>query len=410
MLRCSLTLRKLIVIVTIFFFPHLVMAGSNVKDLPGNIHLGSIRLHPQFSVKGLFSDNYFLTANNQKDEWLTIFIPGLTLQVPFRKHTLTLDYRAEIERHSEYSHFDGTFHNASGLLELKFARGLGLNIGYEYKKSRTPPDFEDDTVDDYHYYNGIVEALYQFTNRYKVTTAYRHVIKDFQDHENREDNFSMNEGTITLHYRFLPKTHLLLEYAFSRIDNKDIGDVDTDNDNHHIWMGLEWDPSKKINGRIAGGYTTRKYHHEQGGEDEDTFSMGGNLTYFFSRFITASLKLERQIIQTERTSDQSFYGIHYIRTGGNLSLNYKIPFLTNGFRNSSTTIKGLYYNDDYSRGRTRIRKRDDDRYGGSVQLSLKYWDDRLDLTLNYRYLENSSNISLEDYEENRFFVQFSILL
>ena len=58
----------------------------------------------------------------------------------------------------------------------------------------------------------------------------------------------------------------------------------------------------------------------------------------------------------------------------------------------------------------KIRKRDDDRYGGSVQLSFKYWDDRLDLTLNYRYLENDSNISLEDYEENRFFVQFSIVL
>ena len=409
MLRCYSTIRVLIGTLMMLSLPHLVMAQSDLSGHPGNIHFGDLKVHPYLNVQEEFTDNYFLTHRSRKNEWYTTIIPGINLQLPFKRHKLILDYHSEIERHNEYTRFDGTFHDASGLLELKFGRRLGLNIEYQYTKSRTLPDSEDDTVDDYHYYQGKVEALYQLTNRYKLTVAYLNNIKYFQDHENREDDFTMNEIPVTLHYRFLAKTHLLLEYAFSQIDNKDLGDVDTDNDNHRIWVGLEWDPDAKITGRIAGGYITRRYEHEEGGDDEDTFGMEGDLSYLFSKLLTFRLKLERQIIQSEATSDQAIYGVHYTHTGGMLSLIYKIPFLTTGLLKSSTSIGGFYYNDDYTRRGILIEKRDDDRYGGNVGLSFKYRG-RIGFTLNYVYTDNDSNIPVETYRENRVFFQFSIML
>lgn len=391
----------------LFVLPHFALAELEVKELPGNIHFGPVRVHPQFSIKGAYTDNYFLESDDEKENWVAVLIPGITVQVPFKSHMLQLDYRAEVFRHSDYSQYDAEDHCASGLLDLKFPWGLEVKVGDEFIQSATRPEFLGDTLDDYNYNEGMVEASYRLANHFKVKVAYRNVFKDFWKRANELDNFVRNEASAGVYYRFLPKTSVLVEYTFYHMDNEDRGFLSTDNDNHHIWAGLEWEPGAKIKGGIKGGYIMRRY--DEFGKDEDNFGMRGDLTYFLTNFITLRLEAVREIIQTEFTGEETVFGTHYVRTGGSFSFGYTFPFWTGGLHKLGATLEGFYYNDDFRERGIYTRERRDDRLGGSAEMTYQFWD-RIGLTVKYRYVDNNSNFDWEDYRENQGFVQISIVL
>lgn len=389
-------------IFVLVFSPSPACAELNVKELPGNIHIGPVRIHPQFSVEEIYTDNYFLEpSSNEKDNWITVLSPGITLQVPFKRHMLQLDYRADIFKHCDYSRYDTEDHNASGLFTFNFPWGLEIAIGDQFIKSATPPDFEGDTQDDYYYNEGMAEAAYTFADRYKVKLSYRNVFKDFWDWADEVDNYVKNEVSTGIYYRFLPKTSVLVEYTYYRMDNEDRGTPSTDNDNHHVWVGLEWEPGAKIKGGIKGGYILRRY--DEFGKDEDSFGMRGDLTYFIGSFTTLNMVVTREIIQTSVTAEEGPYGTHYIRTGGTLSLSHQFPYRI------TATLGGFYYNDDYRERGVYTEHRDDDRYGGTVSLDYRFreW---LGFKVTYRYIENESNFHREDYRANQGFFQVYLLL
>ena len=380
-----------------------------IKELPGNIHVGPIWIHPQFSIMEVYTDNFFLEHSDEKDNWITVLTPGVTLQVPFKGHTFQLDYRADIFKHSNYSRYDTEDHYASGLFYFDFPWGLELKIGDQFIKSAVPPAFEGDTQEDYYYNEGMVEAAYRLADRYKVKLAYRNILRDFLAWENEVDNYIRNEVSTGIYYRFLPKTSALVEYTFYHMDNENRGIPSTDNYNHHIWVGLEWEPDAKIRGSIKGGYISRRY--DEFGRDEDNFGMQGDLTYSIGSLATLNLFVTREIIQTSVTADEATYGTHYIRTGGALSVSHQFPY------SITATLEGFYYNDDYRERGIYAEHREDNRYGGvgSIGCQFQEWlgfklDYQLGLELTYQYLKNDSNFDWEDYRENRVFVKAYLFL
>jgi len=317
-----------------------------------------------------------------------------------------LDYEAEIYRHSHYSRYDRVDHQVKGSLDFKFPWRWELKLTDKFVKSATLPGFLGDTLDEYYYNDAKIEAIYKLADRYKLKLAYRNVYKCFPGWTEL-DNFVRNEGSIALYYRILPKTHFLGQYTFFYIDNEDKGYPSTDNANHLLWLGLEWAPGARIKGGIKGGYWARRY--EEAGRDEDTFGVKGDLTYFLGNFTTLQLEAIREIIATEITAEEAYYGTHYIRTGGALSLKYKFPFWTGGYHEVNAILKGFYYNDDYREKGIFTKRRRDVRYGGGIEMNCKFWD-RVGIILNYRYRENDSNFDAEDYKENRFMAQISLML
>jgi predicted porin len=386
-----------VLILVIAPFP--AFAQLNIKELPGNIHLGPVRIHPQFSVKEEYTDNYFLEHLNKKENWITVLTPGITIQVPFMtRHIFQFDYSADIFRLGHFTRYDTEDHYTSGLFKFNFPWGLELNIGDQFIKSSAAPLFEGNSHFEYFYNEGMVEAVYRFADRYKVKLAYRNDWKDFWNQAAKVDNYKRNEVAADIYYRFLPKTSVLVEYTFYRLDNEDIASFSTDNNNHQIWVGLEWEPGAKIKGGIKGGYILRTYDERGSGKNEGDFGMRGDLTYFIGKSTTLNAVVAREIIQTEVTAGQGPYGTHYIETGGTLSLNHN-------FTSKITAhLAGFYYNDDYRDRGAFTERRMDNRYGGGVGIGYQFRD-WLGFRLNYRYTENTSNFEQWAYRENRVFIQ-----
>lgn len=398
----------LITAMMLFFIPHPALAGFEVKELAGNIHVGPVRLHPYFSVKGIYTDNLFLEEKNEKANLALVYIPGITIQLPFnrRRCLFQFDYRAEIFRNFDYSNYDKENHRVNVLLSYKSPKAIDINIGDEFILSATPPEFEGDTLDKYWYNEANVEIKYHPKRRYKLRLLYRNVIKQFYEYTELDD-YIRNEITADIYYRFLPKTSVMLEGTFFYIDNNDLSGAGTDNANLLMWVGLAWEPGARLKGEIKGGYTMRRY--AEYGRDEDTYGMRADLIYFLGNFTTIRLDATREIIATEITAEDDVYGTHFIRTGGSLSLKYTFPFLSYGHHKISAIVKGFYYDDEYRENPFLSKKRRDDRYGGSAEVNFELWE-RLGFKVMYRYTDNDSNFDNEAYRENMIYGQISLTL
>ena len=392
-----------------FSLPQMVIAADfALKDLAGNIHFGPVRLHPYFSVQGFYTDNIFLEDTNEKEDWKLVYIPGITVQVPFHKkrHLFQFDYRAEIIRHEDFSNYDMENHRASALFKFRFPWGLDLTVGDEFIKSATWPDYEGDTLDDYFYNDAKIEGVYKLGERYRLKMHYENVIKEFPDWTIL-DSYMRNEVAIDLYYRFLPKTNVMVEYKIFYHDNDDRQYLSTDNLNNHIWVGLAWEPGARLKGEIKGGFVSRQY--AEYGRNENTIGMKADLTYFLGNYTSFRLEATREIIATEITDEDVFYGTHFIRTGGALSVKYMFPFLSHGFHKVSAIAKGFYYDDEYREKGMYANRRHDNQYGGSAEIDLEIWE-RLGFKVMYRYIDNDSNFKVEDYREHRFMGQISLTL
>ena len=427
-----LILAGLIAAIFLFVCPFTrAMAETEMGLLGGNIHVGQVRLHPLFSVKGIYTDNFFLEHTQEKENWTIVYIPGIVVQVPFyqKRHLFQFDYRAEIFRNIDFSEYDKENHRASILFKFKSPRDTDINIRDEFILSSTSPEFEGDTLDKYYYNEASFEIKYDPKKRYKLRLFYRNVLKGFYEYSELDD-YRRNDLVFDFYYRILPKTYIMAEYTFFFIDNNDsprtflivpphlppysttpisyhIGSASTDNINNHIWVGLAWAPGARFKGEIKGGYINREY--VEYGRDESSFGMRADVTYFLNNFTTIRLDATREIIATELTAEDSFYGTHLFRTGGELSLTYKFPFLSHGHRKFKATGRAFYYNDEYREEGIYGKMRRDDRYGFGAEISGEFWD-RLGFKVMYRFTDNDSNFSWEDFQGNFFYGQISLVL
>jgi hypothetical protein len=383
------------------FFVFLLIASPTpaieVADLPGNIHIGPLKIHPSLSIKEEYNDNIFHEASGESGAAITTVSPGILFQLPFQRHFLQVDYRVDLIEASRFHRaYDTDSHFANILLDLDFNR-LGFLLGDNWKSDSTAPDYKDDIRNNYYQNRFFVDATYKLPGRYKIKGFYRNEFRDFDSFRrpgqfNPElDNYMQNEAGINLFYRFLPLTSVLFEYGFTHINNTDKGFPTTDSDAQRFWLGLKWEATAKITGTIKGGYVNRDYDGLS--DDWDGFGMEGDLKYKFSSFTTFSFKGFRKLIQCSVTKEEGVYGTDYVSTGGTLSINHRFNYKL------SAEASVSYFNDDYRERGLIGKKRDDDRFGFGFGVNYQI-QDWLGCKLSYHYVDNDSNIEVEDYREN----------
>ncbi|MBI5115660.1 outer membrane beta-barrel protein [Candidatus Poribacteria bacterium] len=371
-----------------------------IREYPGNIHLGPVRIFPGMAFSEKYTDNFFLTPSDEKDNFLSILSPSLALQLPIQRNTLQAEYRADVIRLGQFERYNTDEHYAQALANLRFGRGLTLKVGDTFRRSSTPPDFPGDTREEFNFNTTAVEAAYAFGTRYTAKAAYAHSVKDFDSSRAEIDNYSEDAASGTLYYRFLPKTWALVEYYFSHVDNTDEGNFSTDNDNHRLWLGLTWEPTAKLRGTAKGGYIRRDY--DDISNDHNSFGMQANLQYSLTSRTTLDFSASRELIQTEATRGEQPFGVDYFRTGGAALLRHKLTGKIYG------VVEAAFFNDDYTDPDVTGREREDDRlsFGLGIDYYFKQW---LGLTMRYRIINNDSNKSSEDYTENQVFLSLSML-
>jgi hypothetical protein len=393
-------------------FPYVVSAQ---EKLPGNIKIGPVLVHPGFDLQEEYTDNVFSEPKNPEYDWITTISPSLLLQLPFgpakeeagvrkARHLLQVQYRAAITQYVHHEWIDDVDHLADGLLNLDFPGGLEFTMAQRYYLSFIPPYTKEEQKKDYTESDTLATVSYRFASRYKAELSYKHEVKDFEkpmmwyyhgEWKEESDDYSRDEVAATLYYRFLPKTSVLFEYGYYRVNNEDWVGPSTDNTNQRVWVGLSWEPGAKITGTLKGGFITKSFDDKEGGSDEDNLGVQCELTYELSPYNRLILVGHREILQTYLTTKTTpNYGSTYVSSGINLGFRHNFTPKING------SAEGVYENLDFKGMGIYNKERQDNRYGGgvSIEYNIQNW---LLLGLRYNYIYNNSNFPEQKYKENR---------
>lgn len=427
------------------------------------MELGPVKVFPTLKLRGEPTDNLFLepglrtldqggtvvTSNHQRDDFLTTLSPGLLLKLPIRhRHFFQLQYQSDLLSYLRYHKHNTTDHHVGASLELDFPGGLDVNLAHRLNNASTPPDFEtvrthldsngrvigrsrgDDRRADYLYNVSTAQAAYAFGNRYKASLGYTHQDQGFAWKADRGDDFKQDEVWANFSYRILPKTSVLFEPALSHRDNTDKNGPSTDDLNLRLWVGLQWDPTAKLNGTFKGGYIRKTFDESDGGKDSDTLGFFMDLTYHLSQKTLLGLNGYRQILGTtnrrgtpspqggapvtpvtdvtipvppeeRERGNQIIFGSQYVATEVALSLRHQFAHKFAGQAAVS------FHTNRYKEAGEIGKKRKDDRLGGRIGLEYQIQEWLL-LGLGYSFVDANSNIETEEYDENRFLAQFQL--
>ncbi|MBW1863201.1 MAG: outer membrane beta-barrel protein [Deltaproteobacteria bacterium] len=367
------------------------------EEIPGNIHIGPLEIHPKIDIKEEYNDNIFREARGESGSAITTISPGLVLQLPIQRHFLEIDYHSDLIEASRFHRvYDTDSHFVDVLFNLDFNR-LGFLVGNNFASDSTPPDYKTDIRNNYIQNRFYIDTSYKLAGRYMLEGFYRNEFRDFDsfrkpgDFDPELDNYRQYEAGFDLFYRFRPVTSLLFEYAFTHRENEDKRFPSTDSEAHRFWLGLKWEPTAKIAGVIKGGYVT--YDYEGISDDWDGFGLQTDLEYKISPYYFLRLTGFRKLLETSVTREEGWYGTYYISTGGILQLRHIFTYKISAF------IRAFYYNDDYTERGLIGRRRNDDRFGCGcgATYQIQEW---LGCSLQYNYVDNDSNISVEDYKAN----------
>ena len=355
----------------------------------GNIHVGSLEIHPFVSLTETYDDNIFAAATDTREDWITTTTPGIKLLMPFRMHSFAAEYKAVINNYADYSSEDTTDHHAGVLADFKFGSLIGLKLrdayvkGHEMRASSAAGEIEKYDK------NAASAALsYQFADRFKVEAGYTRTDWDFTRNDNQYRNRQEDLIAAYLYYRFLPKTSAFIEYDFKNVDfEQKLNGLD--NKVHSPLLGLTWEISESTKGTVKGGYLQKDFE-ASGMDGIDTWTASADLNHAFSDY--SSLK----IVGLRDVNESNAEGARYfVTTGAFAEYTHKLAYKV------SAVARGSYGVDDYSNAIGTDPGRHDRTILGGV--GLKYqMRDWLEFALNYNHIDRDSNIDIRDLIDNTY--------
>ncbi|BCR05784.1 hypothetical protein DESUT3_28530 [Desulfuromonas versatilis] len=380
-------------------------------------------LHPYFSLGEYYTDNLFNTEDNQESDFVTVITPGIWFSLPAGRQPLldveTLNtapggfeltrfdteaprrmqayalYRANINRHADFSEENTVNHRGEGVFRYNFRGGLSLELldiyeveqdPYATGNSRQLNEFTSNVL------NAL--AVYRITPKTRLRADYSWYTLSYDETAERFRDRDDNGFSLFAFHQFWPKTSLFLEYEFVDIDYD--RDLLPDSQEHHYFAGVLWDASEKL--RLQGklGYGVKQFDGRLRDPDDNHDFIGeARLDYHFTPKTSVALITTRQVNETDILAGPSNVLTHRVGVAYSQRITSKVR-----------AIADLnYIRDSYRGGDVVVNletgKRRDNYYSAGLALgfSLRKW---LNLSAGYNYVERDSNFDSSDYQSNIF--------
>jgi Putative beta-barrel porin 2 len=406
---------------------------------------------PRMSVSGEYTDNFFLTEDNEEDEFITVISLGFTTELLWQHSGIEISYDPAYAIYNEFSENDTWRHNAllygwsdltrNNRLEIRdtFVRTedpFGEEDIY-YLRSDDPAIGADPTLRTSREPYIRNTASLRFTNRFGENDSfyleYAYDILENED-ETLEDN-SRNIPSAGLTYWFTPKwgSELILSYTNAEYEREDEF-VGESSDNFNAWDGnirLIKRFSRQLEGHLA--YTHIYVDFETTEEDYQIYNpyIGFNyevaqdktvtvdVGYFIQNYkeeiddrddssgLTADVNFtktfQRGLISLTGATGptQAYFGAENL--GLSIFNEARLEAEYNLTRRVTGDIFGSYRQDKY-KDEDPVRRDKTTRGGVGLSYTYERWlssNINFIIRAEYSYRNFDSNIDINDYVENR---------
>lgn len=385
--RRFLTLLFIVIIIGLLIYVQLGYAQEQEEEEVKGIELGPVKVHPSIKIEEQYDDNIFLDPGNEKDDFITTVTPGLGLELPFSDNIFKLDYKASIVTFADYhSSQDSINHYLNGKLELNF-RDFGLTFEDKFEDKFARPDTELTPRISIEKNTAKANAAVEL-NRLGFELGYSNILYNYKSSGYENEDRDENVFTLIGSYRFLPKTSVLLEFDYGKVDYDT--EVNSDADYYQAMLGLRGKLTAKSVAEIKVGYQNRDYE-KSGESDFDSVVTAASIVEEFTPFDTLRLDFLRNPYESQ-------YKVNNYYTLSSVSAAYTHKFTKKFSGNLSTS----YQLNDYPRQTTEgseTKKRNDDFWslGGGIDYEIQRW---LSCGLKYEYKQRESNFDTFDYKNN----------
>lgn len=384
-----------------------------------------IVLTPKISLNGELTDNVNLSSENEEDDYITTFSPGLDFEVSKRNRGVIISYEPGYSRYDKNSTYNTWRHSVqlSGWTDI--SPRTNLTINNTFRKSEDPISEEDTTIrrDRIPYVTNTAnfDLTHQIGMSDSISIGYIYSILDNEDPA-IQDNTRHNPS-ISFSQMFNPYMGIEIGVAYTRGEYSGPSD-DFDNWNGSLQLNRRF--AEYFNGFLRYAHTYMNFEGES--DDYQIYDPSVGISYIVDEGTSLSIGLGYFLQDRERSNDtsdltiesdivkiwtlrrgsvnltgssgygESYFGAEilgfniYYQGGG--SVNYLLT------RNLTCTVSGSYRFTDY---KNLAADREDRTANASAGLTYDppiRWLP-ISIGLNYSYRSNDSTQSENEYTDSR---------
>ena len=241
---------------------YLCVAISAVLFTASSVFAFQATFLPRMSVSGEYTDNYYLSEDNEEDEFITVISIGFTTELLWQHSGIELSYDPAYAIYNEFSENDTWRHTALLYGWSDLTRNNRLEIRNAFVRTEDPFGEED---------------IYYLRSDDPAIGA------DPTLRTSREP-YIRNTTSLRFTNRFGENDSFYLEYAYGILENED--ETLEDNTRHTPSAGLTYWFNPQWGSEIILAYTNAEYEREDEfvGEPSDNFEQANGSIRLIKRF------------------------------------------------------------------------------------------------------------------------------
>lgn len=357
------------------------------------LRAGAFMIYPRLESTVEFNDNIFATETNTVSDTVFRFVPSVSINSNWSRHSVSAFGRATISRNVDTKSEDTEQYDVGVNGRLDVQRFLNVTGGLEYQRlaePRTSQNAPDQSEDPINYNIGKANVgVEKSFNRVKLAVRGNFARYDYKNGTTtpsvfnptgivRQDDRDRDVSAVTVRgdYAISPDTAVFLQATANKRDYNDPSTAliaSRDSDGYEVLAGANFEVTRLIRGDAGVGYLSQNYDDPRF-DDINGFGARVNLEWFPDELTTVSGTVERVV------EDSVQFG-----AGGFLSSSATVQVDHELLRN--VILSGTFaYSDDSFKGVDRTDKRWLAGVSGTYLMN-RY----IGLSLGYTYLDQSSS-------------------
>ena len=380
--------------------------------------LAKLEVHPSLTFEEKYTDNLFLTHDNEVEDWITTIEPGISFSLTNRVADLTLDYSYRLTFYKnnddlDSSDFEGGQRSTVATTFFKdhpFTLGVSGSISRETLDERENNNEENELVNKSTVYSLSVNPQYRLRLSESTSVVFGYIY-DRTDHEDpRGSDYQQHTGRLSLVKQLSTNTEISANYSYMVHQSSD----DDEYDQQRYTLGLNQQLGPRTTIALQGGISTIEYEN---GQNEETINWLVDVSYQLTAPVTLSLRYSQDFANasTEGLTENrdAVFAINYQKES--LTANTDVYWSVSDYVLTSRKDEsyGTRFSLSFPLSRalsTRFTagyeksKYDDvvdeevDHYNAGTSLDYKF--SRFLTSLTYSYRLNDADIDASDYTNN----------
>lgn len=364
-------------------------AAGALSEAGGGIRVGPLRLIPTLDLARGYDDNLYQRQTNVLGSAYVMTSPALRLESPPGQLRFDVTLRMDATRYDSAPADNTLSYGLTGNMEMTFTGRASMRLRAEHRHGSDPRGFTDRAIsatpDEWD--NTGAEGVFRYgaqgaQGRIEIDTAY--YLRRYTN--NRATTAAADRDTSqlggTFYWRVRPKTELLLQTQFRRIDYV-LPSVSLDSTEQRHYLGLKWEATAATTGIAKFGWLEKRFDAgSRNGISESSWDIG--VRWSPRTYSVVDLVTSRQTGESSGLGD-AIVGTNYGLTWSHAWSSRLRTQAIASYRNDQFTGAGISRQDNVS------------TLGGKVLYDFRRW---LRFGVEYTHSERDSSAFGLDYRRN----------